>query len=84
MKNTYFCSFASGNLSMSTNAGLIIFGTVGRCDLIVGDKCYVVTTEGRMFHDKITDIKIDSAELVFAEVGVKPVKSLAFIGRDDD
>lgn len=40
--NKYFASFASGNLSLSTYAGIVIRGTVGKCRLVIGDKCYVV------------------------------------------
>ena len=81
--NKYFCSFASGNLSLSTNSGLVVYGTVGRCDLIIGDKCYVVTTNGRMFHDKITQIDGEKSVLYFENVGSFEVKGLTFIGRDD-
>lgn len=82
--NKYFCSFASGNLSLSTNAGVVVNGTVGKCDLITGDKCYVVTTQGRMFHDKIVQIDNEKSVLYFENVGLFEVKGLTFIGRDDD
>lgn len=83
--NKYFCSFASGNLSFLTGAGcFIITGTVGKCDLIRGDDCYVVTTNGRMFYDRLSDVQVDQAQLVFEKYGIHPVKSLTFIGRDDD
>jgi len=82
--NKYFCSFASGNLSLSTNAGVVITGTVGRCELITGDKCYVVTTQGRMFSDKIVKIDPENKVLYFENVGLFEVKGLTFIGRDDD
>ena len=83
--NKYFCSFASGDLQFSTNSdSFIINGTVGKCNLIKGDTCYIVTVTGRMFCDKLIDVQIDEAQLVFEKCGIHPVKSLTFIGRDDD
>ena len=82
--NKYFCGYASGNLSLSTSSGIVVTGTVGRCDLITGDKCYVVTTQGRMFHDKIVKIDTENKVLHFENAGLFKVKGLTFIGRDDD
>lgn len=80
----YYESFASGNLSMSTKHGVIINGTVGRCNLIIGDKCCVVTTGGRMFHDKIVQIDNEKSALCFENVGLLDINKITFIGRDDN
>ena len=81
--NKYFCGYASGNLSLSTRSDVTVIGTVGRCNLITGDECYVVTSQGKMFHDKIIRIDQEYESLYFEKSGLFKVTDLIFIGRDD-